>query len=531
MPERKGTAKIVVTFEVDYDPACLKLDRGLTADGQENLSDVECWMERVCGRRHRLDDGWRVAQPAVFLEEEYNKALFFKGMLGRLPMAEAHTELMSDAERRDLEGAGTKVIREARTLLILGRDPKNLKVPGNSAISAFYSQLAMRLDLRPDWKVQTMATDGRVILFNPRFTLAQRPEERVAVVCHEVRHCALKHPARREGRDEMAWNISCDLSINNSLRDEGFLLPKGALFAGEGKFNHLAPHKTAEWYYPHVRDMLAKQGGEGAGKNGPPAPGQGRQPGRPQASPGDDEADGEAPGQGDEPSDDPGGCGAVRDTGDGSQADKSETAAEWEVAVKRAVHSARSKGRLPASIDRLEEEALTPKVDWQNPLREFVNQHARNDYRLFPPNRRFIGQGIYLPGMRSEELGSLLAFIDTSGSISREMLRTFSGELTAIAELFGCKITIVYCDARVQHVQVYDPKDGPLVLEAKGGGGTSHVPAFEWLEKNPGDWPCVVALTDLYTDFPEQPPAIPVLWCVYDNPRPVAPFGQVIKVE
>lgn len=413
-----------------------------------------------------------------------------------------------EATRAAHEKQAEKAMREARTMLIMNRDPGNLKKSGNPATAAFFAVLAMRLELRAEWGVQTAATDGRLLVYNPAWVMRLTPENRVGIICHEVMHCAMKHASRRQGRDRRRWNIACDLAINSELVRCGFKLPSKGCIPGVPPFEKAPADKSAEWYY----DALQNHAG-----------------GTPQPAGGQGQGEGGEGQEGDQ--DDPGGNGGVMEPGDGSQADQNQVATEWEVAVAQAHRSARERGKLAAGLERLVQETLKPKVDWREVLREFVTRHARNDYRWFPPNRRHIHAGLYLPGMRSEELGDLIVAVDTSGSINARLLAAFGAEIQAIVEQFDAKVTILYCDARIQGVEEYTSQDGQLKLKMKGGGGTSHVPVFEWVDKNGGDSPCVVCLTDLYTEFPDKAPTLPVLWCVYGNARPSAPFGQIVEVE
>jgi predicted metal-dependent peptidase len=430
-------------------------------------------------------------------------------------------ETLDTADRQKVEKAGEKCLRDARTQIMMGRSPQNATLPGNPGEMAFYSVLAMKLKLEPDWSMKLCATDGERLLFNPEDVLRLSREERIAVFAHEVMHCVMQHHTRQGHRELALWNEACDLAINPGLAAAGFKLVNGMFQPGSGRFAKLPAGKTAEWYYEKLReDRDGKKGGKKGGQN----PGPGEQPGEGGGAgqPGDEEG---------LESNDPGGNGGVIEPGHGSPAAKRESEAEWQMATTNAIRAARTRGRLPADLDRLVNEALTPKVDWKAVLREFVSKQARNDYRWMPPNRRHIHEGLYLPGMRSEELGELVIAVDTSGSIDGPLLQAFAGEITGIIDAFNASCTVVYCDSKIQHVQQINAQDGPVVLEAKGGGGTSHVPVFDWLEKHPSESPIVVCLTDLYTEFPDVAPSIPVLWCVYGNHNPKAPFGQIVKVD
>jgi predicted metal-dependent peptidase len=323
-------------------------------------------------------------------------------------------------------------------------------------------------------------------------------------------HGALAHHARRGPRDARRWNVACDLAVNPLLLDAGFTLPASRLVPGEGAYKDLQRGKSAEDYYSDLPDE-------------PPAGSDGSDPGQGQEDRGQG---GNTP----QPGQDPGGCGGVKDPPGASPAVCRQAEAEAAVAVAQAQQAAKARGQLPAGLARLVEEVLQPKVDWRDVLREFVSSYARNDYSWSPPNRRFIHRGLYLPGVRSEELGDVVLAIDTSGSIGEKELSRFAAEAQGILEAFDCTLTVLYHDSDVQRVQHWRSGDGPLVLEPVGGGGTSHICVFDRVVSQ-GDLPtCVICLTDLYTEFPDSPPPVPVLWAVAGDNNAQPPFGLRVSV-
>jgi predicted metal-dependent peptidase len=396
------------------------------------------------------------------------------------------------AARQVAEETAAKALASARARLILGRDGKSI----------FFATLALRLTPEPNWEVETMATDGRVLAYGPRFVTALSPDELLGVVAHEVMHNALAHPSRQRGRDHGLWNVACDLAINPLLVEAGFTLPADRLLPGEARYQHLPPGRSAEEYYA----ALASD-----------RPGQDREPG------------GAADGIGaNKP--DPGGCGTVMAPKDGP-ADARQTEAEWQVAVAQAHQAAAGRGPLPGGLDRTVHNTLHPRADWRSILREFVSSHARNDYSWARPNRRLISQGLYLPGLHSEELGDVVLAVDTSGSIDEKLLGVFAAEVNAVLASFDCSVTVLYHDTDVQKVQTWRSADGPLVLDPVGGGGTSHVCVFDWVGQAGMCPACVVCLTDLDTEFPAAIPPVPVLWAVAGDRSTDPPFGRVVSLS
>jgi predicted metal-dependent peptidase len=404
-------------------------------------------------------------------------------MTAAIRPADGYALLEQEASRQRLTSDAAQHIAASRSRLILGRDAK----------SVFFAVLALRLRMVPDWHCETMATDGHSLNYNPAFVCGLTPDERLGVLVHEVMHNALAHPLRRGSRALVQWNIACDLAVNPLLLEAGFTLPQGHLLPGQGNYTHLAPGGSAEEYYAQLE----------------------------QPSSTDKTA---------EPSNDPGGCGSVRDPSPQQQATPSTTEGEWAAAVLQAQQAASVRGELPAGLARLVEAVVHPPSDWRSLLREFLSSHARNDYSWQRPNRRFLPHGLYLPSLHSEELGTVVVAVDTSGSVGERELAIFAAELQGILEAFACHLTILYHDTHVQKEQHWHSSDGPLRLEPVGGGGTSHECVFAWLATIDTNPSCVVCLTDLETCFPNEPPTCPVLWAVIGKNQTQPPFGQRVCI-
>lgn len=410
------------------------------------------------------------------------------------------------ARKMDSEEKGAKAVSDARSRLIVGKEPKH----------AFFATLALRLEPEPDWKIETLTTDGKTLRYNPDYFLAHSPEVQVGLITHEVMHPAMGHHARRGNRDAKLWNIATDLAVNPLLLNSGFKLPPGALFPGKMPYEKFPNGLSAEEYYR----LLEKEGDEGQEQGqGQGGEGQGEGQGKGQ---------GKGQGQG-QPSPDPGKCGGVEDAGDGSPSDAKTAEAEWEVAVAQAKEIAKQRGVLSAGLARMVEQILAPKVDWKDQLREFISKHARSDHSWSRPRRSLMAQGIYLPGLHSQILGEIAVAVDTSGSIGQKELNLFASEIQGILDAYDVTLTIIYHDSAVCHIQNWKSSDGPLRLEPKGGGGTNHKPVFAWLEKQDEVPTCLVCLTDLYSCFPDRAPDYPVLWASTVQGK-VGPWGQTLEV-
>lgn len=394
-----------------------------------------------------------------------------------------------EVRRQRLEEEAAKLVATARGRLVLGPPPGTSRGP-SMPTCAFFAILAMKLHVQPNWDIETADVDGRTMRYNPEFITGLTPQKRLGLIAHEVMHCALSHMSRRQGREPKRWNIACDLAINHILLEASFELPDAACVPGKGPFASMPVGLSSEAYY----NLLPEQSGQGGG-------------------------------------DDPGGCGGVVDagssSGQGGPAAQAAAEADWQINVAEAEKAAKDRGNLPAGLDRSASEAVRPTADWRQHLRRFLTMSARNDYSWSPPNRRFIHLGLYLPSLRSEDAGTIVVCVDTSGSITKQMLGQFAAELETILQSLNVTLRIMYHDVEVAKVAEWSSMDGPLVFEPKGGGGTSHRPVFQKIAED--ELPtCVICLTDGYTDYPDGCD-VPVLWAM--TTEQIAPFGETIRIE
>lgn len=371
----------------------------------------------------------------------------------------------------------------------------------------FFGVLMLQLrkvDATDDPRVNTMATDGRHLFYDRAFVDKLKKDELVFVLAHEVMHNALEHHIRRQSRHPMLWNIAADYAINGELSTcKVGTMPKEGLL--DARFTGL----SAEEIY-----RILEQENPGAAQGGA-MPGAG--------------AGG-----------DPGGCGGTIDgCAQHDEAAKGELRAEMQAQIRQAAMAAQGAkaGSLPAGVTRIIEELLKPKVDWRAVLRRFVDESSTRDYAWHRPNRRLLPHGLVTPGTISNGVSHIVIAVDTSGSIDQEILRAFGGEINgAFGEGAVDKLTVIYADASVAHVEQFESGD-ELMLHPAGGGGTAFSDTFRRITEEFPDARACIYLTDLeVSDFGEEPP-MPVLWGVYGDPRQFdrlagrVPFGEPISIS
>lgn len=377
----------------------------------------------------------------------------------------------------------------------------------------FFAVLAMHADYIEDATLPTAATDGRNIYYNPEFVARLTREELLGVLLHEVLHCAFVHIPRRGQRDPLKWNYAADYVINPMVKElPGATLPQGALLDPqfEGKrveevYDMLPdPPKmkaqlSVEWH--DLRPDLGRgqdQDGQADG-DGDPQPGQGRGGGEEGAS---------------------------------KPMSPQELASYWRQAVNGAVQAqkvAKGQGTLPKGAELLVEELNEPEVNWRELLWQYTVEHPY-DFGEF--DMRLIGRGVYEEALEGERL-ELHVAIDTSGSCI-EWVTPFLSELNGILQAFPhVKANVSYVDAAL--IGPFEVESFTDVPAPKGGGGTSFVPFFHYIEQeaDPFGNHVLLYLTDGYGTFPRNPPDHDTIWVVTPGGLDSKgfPFGKVIRLR
>jgi len=347
-------------------------------------------------------------------------------------------------------------------------------------VSPFFGALALFADSRTTGEVETAATDGRRLFFNPSFMGSHTVAEQLGVLVHELLHAALRHVERRATADPHLWNIAADIVVNGMIRKtNGLVLPASALIDGE----------LEEFPVEEVYEILLKRDG---------LPKRIRYLGGDLLRPSVDDA------------------GTLRD--------------HWNGALSQAAVVARmgGHGRLPAGIELAIAAVTDPPLDWRAMLWRYLTK-TPVDFLTY--DRRFIGDGLYLDAMDGETV-RVAVCIDTSGSINSNELGRFLNEIRAILGAYpAITVDLHTCDTKLRGPWKLDTPECP-VPKIHGGGGTSFVPFFEGMEHAAANPEVAVYLTDGYGDFPKQAPVFPILWVVTPGglKSEAFPFGETARM-
>lgn len=343
-------------------------------------------------------------------------------------------------------------------------------------------------------QMPTAATDGRTIYVNPEFFKKLTVQERIFVLAHEVTHVILQHPDRMRkyldlgvGPDLKPWshpkyNHAADYVINAYLTEIGCgKLPIGGLINPQ-----ITSAELVDDIYCKIPDPPEDPESQGWDRHMPSS---------------------------------------------GDPLDK----ATIQRSVAQAATAQKSRGTLPAGLQRLVDEILEPQVKWQDHLRRTIVTLQGSDQQTWArPNRRrlAVAPHIYWPGRCGTRSGNVGVELDMSGSVGEEETKIWIGEVGGmLSDVAPEKIYLMYVDAALcgdvhELTDISELRD--VAGKAQGGGGTDMTVIFRELEERHLEVEYVIVLTDGYTPFGEDV-GIPTIWCI-TTPGIEAPWGTTIHV-
>ncbi len=426
-------------------------------------------------------------------------------------------------------------------------------------IDPFYGSMAVQMDWIESNKVPTMGVritaNGRVeCYYNPEFVNDEDFFAVYAAIQHEIEHVIRLHCVRVDTRIPQLWNIAADMTINGTYEkprigyhgnnQERPILP----FETNKKLQETNPgvkavfipkdwdtNAASEEFYDKliqeskVKKISKNKTGSSNQNNGDESEGDDGQ-----SSP-----SGKGGGQDKQDKQDKGG-----NSKDGYQVEFSEYGAmigdhsiwnESEVSgdeargiVKNMVQEAVSQnpGKVPGHLEAAIEALKKPIVRWRQLLRLYMGQHLGNSRVTFSrQNRRRPAFGN--PGISHRAAAQITCIIDTSGSVSDDMLEQYFGEIESMAH--RAKINVLQWDHDFQGYDRHYRKHGWKKFKINGRGGTDMVAPYTWLEKNRAVGDVVILLTDGYTPWPD-PKNYPCIFCITtdaEGPK----WGQTLRIK
>lgn len=354
----------------------------------------------------------------------------------------------------------------------------------------FHAAMLGRMRLTPDTKIDTMAVmmsgEEVLLLHNPAFVLGLPIAELGGVLLHEVHHVLFRHLVMdpKLFPDRAALIIAQEVTVNEWVREP---LPGSPVLLKD--YPGLPARESTQQRYDRLKGKLPPAqtvrtiDDHDVWKGG----GQAQEEALAQLI---EDAATEAGGMPQEL------CDALHALGIGSAAGDDMEAVQ------------KGKGR----------------IDWRQQLGRYVGQVLQTWPVFNRPPRRFPGLVGILPGRRRQAAKpKVMAVIDTSGSITPELLTQIDGELSRLARHF--EVLVVECDCAIHRAYPYR-----RLTQVYGRGGTDLRPPLQksFLQHHQPD--LVVYFTDGYGPAPERKPLVPVVWCLTPDGKEPARWGKKINM-
>lgn len=365
---------------------------------------------------------------------------------------------------------------------------------------SYYGYFLMNMQFRVDFFQSGIAgiklnEFPPVFVSNPLLLCKFSLKEIIFIVCHEIDHVVLNHPAEMikanpEHDPEIfrAFNLAADAAVNDRIDHEiiaerhGFMSqPDGSItssvLAKMFRLRNVRPMESYSYYFDLIKDK-ARQNGR-ASRNG-------------QA---EDKARGQGTGEKSEDSRKSSekqvvtaaNCaGKLSDHNWEAGTDVEDAAAVVREFVNAAVgmmndeSRALMPGHFMSEVERLNR---PPELPWQAILKKYVGTITANKRKTRTRLNRRQPDRFDLSGSVDDKILKLVVAIDTSGSVNDRMIAQIFNEIFSILAKRKHEITVIECDAQVQRVyQAATPAD--VKTKVAGRGGTRFAPVIDYMNQN-----------------------------------------------
>ena len=372
-----------------------------------------------------------------------------------------------------------------------------------------FGSVIANLEFQASKDIATAGTDGKVLLYNPKFVSGLSDKERTFLFAHEVCHVAFEHIFRSEGKDKQLWNIATDSVINALLKQDGLPMIDGGVDIPEA-----VNYDAEEMYNKLLEENKKQQSSQG-----------GQEQTEEQANVGHDthslwnkaieEREKEKKQQ----------------TNEFVEKGEKETFKQNKIERRKQLQklskelAEQSSHEAGTGIQRQGKKLAdigiaTPLMDWRKLLRQAV----KYDEEWTRKNAR-MRNGYFRHRVEEIPIPETEILLDTSGSVSETLLRNFLRECKNILAnskvKVGCFNTQFHGFTELRRVEDIDNMSFPI------GGGTDFNAAVEAFSRRV---PNKIIFTDGEAPMPEKA-VRNVIWVVFGNRRINPKGGKVININ
>lgn len=415
---------------------------------------------------------------------------------------------------------------------------------------SYYGYFLMNMQFRVNFKSNSIAgiklnEFPPVFESNPLLLCKFTLKEIIYLVCHEIDHVVLNHPAEMvkanpSGNPDLfcQFNLAADASVNDrivyeiAVENHKFMSrPNGVITSPVlAKMFHLGRISAME-SYAYYFDLIVHEventplseaiNGQQSIMNE-----QNRKDGNDSDNSDSDNSKSIVTATN---------CGTnIQDHDWGVGIDAEDAAAAVRELINAAVGmmNDESRGMMPERfMSQVENINKPPVLSWQAILKKYVGTITANKRKTRTRLNRRQPERFDIPGSVDDKILKIAVAIDTSGSMSDQMIGQVMNEIFAILAKRKHEITIIECDAEVN--RVYRAKTiADVKTKVKGRGGTWFTPVIDYVNNNKYFRDALlIYFTDGYgEDEIPKPRTYRNLWVVFDDIRNLSldePYGVV----
>lgn len=405
---------------------------------------------------------------------------------------------------------------------------------------SYYGYFMMNLSYHADFCLNCIAgirlnTYPPVMDSNPLLLCKHSLKEIIFIICHEIEHIVLNHPAEmvkanptNDSEIFECFNIAADASVNDRLRYEiewenrGFMtVPDGCILSETiGKMfrlRNVRPLENYQYYYKLIKkkDISEDNNSEGTPQDG---------------SDGDrNDSDNIITAEN---------CGKSDDHNwqAGDDADEITSVIREFINESYEMMNDETRCLMPAyfleQVKRINE---PPKISWKKLLKKYVGTIAAGKRKTRTKLNRRQPNRFDLSGDINDKMLKIVVAIDTSGSVtSREIAEIFN-EIFAILAKRQYRITVIECDSEIQRIYIVN-KPSDVKNDVAGRGGTYFTPVIAHINSDRYYRDALlIYFTDGYgEDKIPKPLTYRNLWVITGKRNELSlknPYGAVVSFE
>lgn len=301
-------------------------------------------------------------------------------------------------------------------------------------------------------------TDGIHILIDAEKLKEYSQEEITYLYAHTLLHVILKHPYRMRDRDPFIWNLSADIVVN--------LLLKSFKNVGKRPPEEILDEDLVDKSVEEVYEILYKEEKKGQKI-------------------------------------------------DLIQAKESQNEEKLDALLAQALAVAKKESRIYESLMQEVTTLKRPDIPLHDLLKEFLTTAFFEKTLTYSrPNRRFLTQGLYMPGMQKESsFLRLYIAVDASMSIDEKEFSLFLGTIKEVAQnAYEFELTVLPFDDTLRKESIlkldnFSDIHADRFYLPKSNGGTDFSVVLKYLHnENPPKDALLIVLSDGEFTLNQKPP-------------------------